>query len=160
MSEQEEVTDSAIICATNQSLKSVLRDGVRRAGIAATMILDKTSDTVRELKSQPKCWLLLGHKIPGTDLVKILSAAQGDSGLTTRPIYLVTSDFKPEIVTMALEFNISKVRFGDINAGGIETDLQEIHQKHKKNFSILESLATARHLIEQKKIDLMKLKIR
>lgn len=151
MTNEDLLEQNAIICATNQSLKSVLREGVRQAGISATMILDKTSDAVRELKAQPKAWLLLDHKIPPEDLSKILTAAQGPTALTTRPIYLVTGEFQPKTVTMALEFNVGKVRFGDLNAAGIEQDLKELNKAYSKKSVAAEQLSRAHSLIAQKK---------
>ncbi|MCX6127379.1 MAG: tetratricopeptide repeat protein, partial [Proteobacteria bacterium] len=46
------------------------------------------------------------------------------SAVATRPIYLVAHEFSTKLVDLALEFNISKLRFGDISGQGIADDLK------------------------------------
>ncbi|MCX6127380.1 MAG: hypothetical protein NTV34_21880, partial [Proteobacteria bacterium] len=67
MTTEETIPPTSIICATNSSLKTALRDGGKLAGIASSMLLEKTGDVVRELKEHPKSWLLIDYQIPPQD---------------------------------------------------------------------------------------------
>jgi tetratricopeptide (TPR) repeat protein len=122
---------AALICATSQSLKSVLRNGAKQAGVLSAMILEKTAEVLRELKLQPKSWLLLDFNLPQPDLAKILTAAQGANLFATRPIYLVAQSEQSSAVSLALEFNVAKLKFGDINIAGIEKDLRKLRDDIK-----------------------------
>ena len=142
---------TAIICGTNQGLKNVLRAGARQAGLKATMILDKTNEAVSELQKQPNAWLFIDHDLPPEDLARILTAAKGLSSLETRPIYLLAQNFHAATVTLALEFNVAKIRFGDLNAEGIEKDLVELFAQVSERAPITEAIAKIRPLLLAKK---------
>lgn len=152
MTTVEIAAPTAIICASNQSLKSVLREGGRQAGITSSMLLDKTSEATRALKEQPIAWLLVDYQIPTEDLARILVAAQGTTAFNTRPIYLVASDFQPKLVDFALEYNVSKIRFGEIHASGIEKDLKEMSALFAKKSPVANAIATAHKFIESRKL--------
>jgi tetratricopeptide (TPR) repeat protein len=129
LSAVDETTYDVIIFIHNMNLRNVVRDCLKE--ISGFQILNSESDeqSLEYFQTYPKAWFIHDSSQDPQVLAKTLGKAQGQSPLATRPIYLILADVSKEILSIALEFNVLKVRSSDINANSIKQDVSAITTK-------------------------------
>ena len=140
-------TLSVIIFAGNSGLRGTLRDGVKVLGVTAPEIVDNEAGCIKALQADSKAWLLMDMSGGAASVAKVLVAAQGENAFATRPIYLVSADVNPKVLSMALEFNVCKVHLGEVKATDVKIDLQavgEIAAVMRQLNSVMKDLAKLR----------------
>ncbi len=126
MTPSAEKNISIIEFVQNTNVRGQLLDTLKELSIGNVTHCENVEQCKIALAGDAKAWFVFDAAVDLTNVARILNAAQAASPILTRPIYMVTADISKEILTLALEFYVLKVRSGEINLNAIKSDLQTL----------------------------------
>ena len=115
MTPSAEKNISIIEFVQNTNVRGQLLDTLKELSIGNVTHCENEEQCKIALAGDAKAWFVFDAAVDLTNVARILNAAQAASPILTRPIYMVTADISKEILTLALEFYVLKVRSGEIN---------------------------------------------
>jgi tetratricopeptide (TPR) repeat protein len=110
----------------NTNLRGQIRDTLKEMNIENVIHCENQEQCRAALSGDAKAWLVFDAASDLVSVAGILKAAQAVSPILTRPIYMVTTDISKEILSIALEFYVLKVRSGEVNLNAVKSDLQTL----------------------------------
>jgi tetratricopeptide (TPR) repeat protein len=106
---------SVIIFTANAGLRTTLRDAVKNMGVAAPEMIDSQEGCLSALSEHPASWMLMDTSFGLEVTASVLAAARNAEKSTVRPIYLVLSEAETNLLYLALEYGVFKVRPGNVS---------------------------------------------
>src|SRR4051812_37283877 len=114
----------AILFVNRTSIRPLLRQELKTAGINTIYNADSHDDCATELAQHPLALLILDWDHGPAAVNEVLRTAKGIYGIDTRPIFLIATEMSVPLVSTAAEYYVSRIHAGEISRGAIQDHLE------------------------------------
>lgn len=126
----------AVLFVSRQNIRPLIKQELKAAGIETVFTVENYDSCVEQMILNSAAMLVVDSDHEKMVLNAIFSAAQGSFNVDTRPIFLVTQDMTPEVISYGAEYNISRIHAGEISRSAIQTHLQSIFDEERDELGI------------------------
>jgi tetratricopeptide (TPR) repeat protein len=134
------VLKETILFVSRPSIRPLLRQELKNAGILITHNVDSVEAALQHLVRYPGALLVIDWE-HGPEIVnQTLKAAQGSFNIDTRPIFLIASEVSLKVVATGAEYYVSRVHAGEISRSAIQEHLDFIVEQESAELGLRASL--------------------
>ncbi|MGE0172948.1 MAG: tetratricopeptide repeat protein [Oligoflexales bacterium] len=117
---------TAIVFIHRTQVRNVVREVLKALPCPDILVPGDADECINQLTSNPKAFLAIDWEYGLETLAKVLSRAQGNFNIDTRPIYILTSEITTQVVAVSAEYNVARIHAGDITKNTVKAHFDEI----------------------------------
>lgn len=151
--------EDAILAIPRESLRHNVSAALKKNGTTNLVYTDRAAEVITALNNYPFAILIIDYDLGKDQVTRVLETAQETIKSDIRPIYLLCGELTEEVVNIATDFNVLKVRSGEINGEQIAGDVAEIYSFGNISDNAREAIQEAAKLRHEDKWDQAALKL-
>ncbi|SMF49119.1 tetratricopeptide repeat protein [Pseudobacteriovorax antillogorgiicola] len=117
----------AIVAVTRESLRMNITAELKKHGTSHIVTTDTVKDITRSLSEFPNAILVIDFEIGHDAVVQVLEKARCPYKADVRPMYLICKSLERDVVALATDYHVLRLRAGEITGDDIHKDIHDIY---------------------------------
>ena len=117
----------SIVLVKSKALRLNIASELRKHGAETIISTDEPKEALGGLEQFPNGILVLDYEFGFDVVTRILDKAKVQYKADSRPMYLICKNLQKEVVALATDYNVMRLRAGDISGDDIHKDIHDIY---------------------------------
>ena len=123
----DDTLKDAVVVVGRESLRHNISAELKKNGTTNILYSDVSAEVIHILKEHPLAILVLDFEMERKKVLKILESSKTPHKSEIRPIYVICNELSQDIISLTTDYNVQRVRSGEITAADIGKDIKDIY---------------------------------